>query len=170
MKKLFLALLCASSLSAPALAGEKITVLQATQLSTALRNLDGHMIVVKQNGTDAVVMVPWEFGSGVLRLRIANDISIIDASLKLAEDARLGIVKEQLKKLETRTGEKATDLKQGTPEFDEFQKQYNEMVGQPAAGTQDLARIKASELRLDKNEIPVTVLTALAPILEQDVK
>lgn len=174
MKKIIVATITAAlfliAAAVPSWAGDKLTVAQAIPLGTALRNLDGHLIVIKQNGSDGVVMVPWEFGSGVLRLRIANDISIIDASLKLAEDARLNIVKEQLKKLETRTGEKATDLKQGTPEFDEFQKQYNEMVAQPAAGTQDLSRIKASELRLDKNEIPVTVLTALAPILEQDVK
>ncbi len=168
MKKLYLALL-AASVATPAFAADKITVLQATQLSTALRNLDGHMVVVKQNGADATLMIPWDFGSGVLRLRIANDIAIVDDVLKRAEEARLGIVRELLKKFEARTGEKATDLKAGTPEFDEFQKQYLEMIAQPAGGSQDLARIKASELKLDRNEIPVTVLSALRPILDDDV-
>ena len=49
------------------------------------------------NGADNVIMQPWEFGSGVLRLRIANDIAIVDHSLKLIEEARQGMVKEGLK-------------------------------------------------------------------------
>jgi hypothetical protein len=171
MKKLALALL-ALSIAAPASAEDKgkITVQEAQQLSTALRNLDGRMIVIKQNGADNVIMQPWEFGSGVLRLRIANDIAIVDHSLKLVEEVRLGMVKEGLQKIKARTGDDATDMKPGTPEFDEFQKQYQELISQPAPGTQDLARIKASDLKLDKNEIPVTVLTALAPIMDNDVK
>lgn len=148
----------------------KITVQEVQPLSTALRNLDGHMVIIKQNGADNIVMQPWEFGSGSLRLRIANNISITDHSLKLIEEARLGIVKEGLKKLKARTGEDATEIKPGTPEFDESQKQFTEFLAEAAPGTQDLSRIKAAELRLDKNEIPVTVLSALKPIMDDDVK
>lgn len=171
MRRLLFPILFLAGLG-PAIAGEtgKITVQEAQQLSTALRNLDGHMVVVKQNGTDNVIMQPWEFGSGSLRLRIANDIAIVDHSMKLIEEARVGLVKEGLKKVKARTGEDATDMKPGTPEYDEFQKQYADLIAQPAPGTQDLARIKASELKLDKNEIPGTVLTSLGPILDNDVK
>jgi hypothetical protein len=164
----------------PAIAGDyvmpappppgKITIAQANPMATALRNLDGHMIVIKQNGADTAIMAPWEFGSGSLRLRIANDLTLLDAVLKVAEEARGTIVKELLKKASDRTGETLTELKAGTPENDEFQKQFAELLAQPAPGTQDLARIKASELKLDRNEIPVTVLSALAPILDQDIK
>jgi hypothetical protein len=56
------------------------------------------------------------------------------------------------------------------PESADYQKQYLDLMAQPASGTQDLGRIKTSELKLDRNEIPVTVLAALAPILDQDVK
>lgn len=150
--------------------GGKITVQQVQALSPALRNLDGRMIVIKQNGSDNVIMQPWEFGSGSLRLRIANNISIVDHSLKLIEEARIAIVKEGLAKRKARTGDDAAEIKPGTIEFEETQKQITEFLTQPAPGTQDLGRIKASELRLDKNEIPVTVLSALKPIMDEDVK
>jgi len=159
-----------ATLTAPAFASDKIALTLAQPLSVALRNLDGHMIVIKQNGQDATVMTPWEFGSGSLRLRIANNITILDAALKTAEDTRLAIIKELLKKSSDRTGSPVTEIKPDMPESAEFQKQFADLMAQPAAGTQDIARIKTSELKLDKNEIPVTVLSALGPILDQDVK
>lgn len=147
----------------------KITAQETQQLATALRNLDGHMIVVKQNGSDGTLMIPWEFGSASLRLRIASDLAIVDHSLKLIDDSRQAIVKELLRKREQRTGEKdVANIKGTDPEYAEFEKQFAELMASPAPGTQDLSRIKASELRLDKNEIPVTVLAALKPILDVD--
>ena len=162
--------ICLAAVPPSARAAEKITVNQMQSLSVALRNLDGHLTVIKQNGQDAAIMTPWEFGSGSLRLRIANNITILDAAMKTAEDTRQAIIKELIKKASDRTGEPVTDLKPGTPENDEFQKQYGDLMAQPAPRTQDLSRIKASELKIDKNEIPVTVISALAPILDQDVK
>lgn len=146
-----------------ATAADKITIAQAIPLATALRNLDGHMVIIKQNGSDNTVMTPWDFGSGSLRLRIANDITIIDAALKIAEEGRQAIIREIAKK----SG--LPDVKPGTPEFDDIQKQTEELMSSPAAGTQDLSRIKASELKLEKNEIPVTALAALGPILDNDI-
>lgn len=171
MKKLaIVGAIAALVVAAPAFASDKIALSVAQPLSVALRNLDGHLIVIKQNGQDGTVMVPWEFGSGALRLRIANNITILDAALKTAEETRIAIVKELLKKASDRTGAAVTEIKPDMPENAEFQKQFTDLMAQPAAGTQDLGRIKTSELKLDKNEIPVTVLSALAPILDQDVK
>jgi hypothetical protein len=142
-----------------------ITIRDALALATALRNLDGRMQVVKQaGGAEGTVMVPWEFGSGALRLRIANDLALVTAVEKKAEDARVAIVKEVLRKM----GPGAVGFQQGTPEYDDFMRQYNEVLDGPAPGARDLSRIKASELKLDKNEIPVTVLQALRPILDAD--
>lgn len=166
MRRFFFTSIAALALMSPATAADKITIGQAFPLANALRSLDGHTVVIKQNGADATVMVPWDFGSGALRLRIANNIAILDAVANTVNDTRLKIVKEIIK---NSANPAATEIKPGTPEFDDFQRQYNEMMIQPANGTQDLARIKASELRLDKNEIPVTVITALKPILEDDV-
>lgn len=171
MRRFFFIIIFMAGLS-PVIGAElgKITVQEVQALSPALRNLDGHMVIVKQNGTDNVLMQPWEFGSASLRIRLSSNISIVEHSLKLIEEARVAIVKEGLAKLKTRTGDDAAEIKPGTPEFEETQKQITEFLTQPAPGTQDLGRIKASELRLDKNEIPVTVLSALKPILDEDVK
>lgn len=145
---------------------KKITVSDAVSMAAGLRNMDGHVTVIKQNGQDTTVMTPWEFGSGTLRLRIANDLAIVAQSEKLVETTRAAIVSELTKGVAA----DAAKIIPGTPEFESFQKQMKQVLDQPAPGTQDLARIKASELKLDKNEIPVTVLFALAPILDMDIK
>lgn len=142
-----------------------ISVRDALGLISGLRNLDGHAVVIKQNGQDGTVIVPWEFGSGSLRLRISNDLTLLATVERTADEARVGIVKELLKQ---NGGGDA--IKPGTPAMDEFQRQYEQVLNAPAKGLQDLGRIKTSELKLDKNEIPVTVLQALRPILDQDVK
>lgn len=164
---------------------KKINLDQAQKLLIALRNLDGHMIVVKQNGADNVVMDPWHFGSAKVRLRISNDINVLEASLKVAQTARQGIFLEAAAKATKRLCDNLPDadkppkecvngrvneLRPGMPEFDEYDRQSKELDAQGAPGTQDLARIKASELNLDRNEIPGTVLSALEPILDNDVR
>jgi len=141
-----------------------LTVRDALALAVALRNLDGRLVIVPADGgkPGGSVMVPWEFGSGSLRLRIANDLAIVSAVEKNAEDVRQGIVRELLRKYGV------AEIRPATPEFEEFRRQYDQLLDQPAAGARDLGRIKASELRLDRNEIPVTALQALKPILDQD--
>jgi hypothetical protein len=142
---------------------KKITVGEAIALAQALRSLDGHIVVIKRNGQDDTVVSPWEFASGSLRLRIASDMAIADRIANAAEQGRQAMVKEILQKAGV------SELKPGAAETEDFLKQYQEVMDQPATGAQDFARIKASELKLDKNEIPVTVLNALAPILDRDV-
>ena len=158
------ALVAALTLSTPALAAEKITINQALTVLGGLRALDGHQVIIK-TGTppqDAVVVQPWEFGSGVLRLKIANDISILSAVEAKQDAIRKSIILEISK-------DKPKDytIQAGTPEMDEFMRQYNDLLAQPADGTQDLAHIGAAELKLDRNEIPPGTLVALKPNLDQ---
>lgn len=161
---LFAAVLTAAAVPARAADTAAISVRDALTLASGLRNLDGRLQIIKQpGGGEGTVMVPWEFGSGSFRLRIANDLAIVAAVEKSSEEVRQAIVRELLKRTPGETG-----LKVGTPEYDEFQKQFNQVLDSPAPGARDLSRIKASELKLDKNEIPVTVLQALKPILDQD--
>lgn len=127
----------------------KITVREALALAGALRSMDG--------GSKG-----YEFGSGVIRLKLANDLAIVQAVEASTEKARQSIVREILK------GSGAVKIEIGTPEYDNFSTQYNAVLDQSAPGTQDLARVKASDLKLDKNEIPVTVLSAMKPILDID--
>jgi hypothetical protein len=129
----------------------KITVRETLALAVALRNLDGRLVQATSNGQAGTLLVPWEFHSGSLRLRIANNLSIAEAVVATTERVRQKMAKDF-----------------GESEPAAFQQQWDQILNAPAAGTQDLARIKASELNLDKNEISVTVLAALKPILDTD--
>lgn len=154
-------------LSGSASAQKALTTADALSMLQALRNLDGRIVVVKQNGVDTPVTMPWEFGSGTLRLRIARNIAALAAIEKTVEDSRQSIVKEILKGMPASKDGTPTSIMPGTPEFDNFQRQITDILNQLAQV--DLTRIRASELKLDKNEIPATALTALAPILDDDV-
>lgn len=152
------------STQAVAQANPKLNVAQALSLLSALRNLDGHQVIIKQNGQDVTIMQPWDFGSGLLRLKIANDITILAAVEKAADDARQATIKELMKDKPA-----GYSIQTDQSVLEEFGRQYAEILNPPAKGSDDLARIKASELKLEKNEIPVTALSALAPILDMDV-
>lgn len=141
---------------------------QALSLLSALRNLDGHVVITKQNGVDTPVVVPWDFGSGTLRLRIARNIVALSAVESAIETTRQSIVREILKGMPPdKDGKPITEVPRNTTEWDSLQRQYGEALAEGARV--DLARIRASELRLDKNEIPVSVLSALDPIFDDDV-
>jgi len=142
----------------------KIIIRDALALQTALQALDGHQVIVKgPNGADAIVTLPWEFGDATLRLKIVNDLNIVVAAIKSAQQVQQALTKEATTKAEV------TELKDLKPEdVVVFNKQIEDLMTQPAAGTQDLARIKASELKLGKNEIPGSILSALSPILDLD--
>lgn len=144
--------------------GQSITVRDAIMLLSGLRNLDGRPVVVDQGGQKTTVVQPWEFKSGALRLRIASDVAILAAVEKAADEARIAIVKQ------VRAKRGVERIEADPAAFEEFSRLYDEVLNAPATGTEGLARIKASELRLDVNEIGVTVLSALQPILDQDVK
>jgi hypothetical protein len=172
MKKLILALAAVAALTttAHAQAKPKLTIAQALSVLVALRNLDGHMAVVKQGAQEVTIMVPWEFGSGVLRARIAGDLSLLEPVEKTTEDARQHIAKEITAKMPPDKDGKAPQiLSAGTAEFADYQKQYNDVLNADCPVSDSLARIKMSALKLDKNEIPVTALSALAPILDDDL-
>lgn len=162
MKTLHMLVLAFLMLIGPALAESKkpaLTNAEALSLLQALRTLDGRQVIVKQGTNESVVMQPWDFGSGTLRLRIARNITALAAVEKTVDEARQGVVKELLKT--------TTAIAPGTPADDSFRVQIGEILKEGAQV--DLSRIKASELRLDKNEIPVTALSALTPILDDDV-
>lgn len=180
MKKLASAVLTVVLLAIPALAepaskpspppAKQITVAEALSLLAGLRNLDGHVVVVKQNGQDVTVIQPWDFGSGVLRLHIAWDLDILSKVETAANKSHDTIIREILDKMPAgKDGARPTSIPQGTQQFDDLQKQWQAVLDQPAEGAEHLLKIKASELKLDKNEIPVTALAALTPILVDDV-
>lgn len=151
-------------------AAKPITVQEALTLRDGLKGLDGKVVIVKQNGNDVLVPTPWEFNNGKLRLRIANNTAIIERAIKAANDAQQATLKESLAKASARLDKPVTELVTGMPERADYDQQYNDLLASPAAGTKDLSRIKASELNLDKNDIPPSVLSSLRPIFDVDVK
>lgn len=139
----------------------KLRTRDAMALAQALRQLDGRQQVVKVNGQDTIVVTPWEFGSGSLRLRIANNLAILSAVELRMQTVRADIFRDVTKG----TG---GPIAPGSPTEAAFMKQFEEALNMPAPGTQDLARINAGELKLDRNEIAPSVLEGLRPILDQD--
>src|SRR4051812_33830461 len=107
-----------SALAQPA--KPSLTVIDALNMLAALRNLDGHTIVVKQNGQDTTLVQPWDFGSGSLRLKIARNVSALTAVEKSVEDTRQAIVKEIMKSMPAG----AANIQQNTPEWETLQKQF----------------------------------------------
>lgn len=151
-----------ATMSCPTVAaGKQITISQALTVLGALRNLDGHQVIVKVNGQDTVVFQPWDFGSAVLRLKIASDINVLTAVETSQNNIRQTIIKEI-----TKDKPPGFQIAANSPEMDEFTRQYNDLLAQPAAGSEDLAHISAAELKLDKNEIPPTTIAGLGPILD----
>lgn len=158
------ALVLTTSVLSPVSAADKpMTIGDVLALGPHLRSLDGRLVVVKQkDGVDGLVLTPWDFASGTLRLRIGRNLTAVMAVEREVEDTRQAILKE------IQSGMPAgQEIVSGTPEWDRFQKQMTELTQQPS--TVKLDRLKASELKLDKNEIPGTALSGLAPILDDDV-
>lgn len=169
LPSLLLAIAFVTFVAIPAFAQSKaISVAQAMSLLQAMRNLDGRVVIIKQNGVEGAVQQPWDFGSGAFRMRIANNTTALAAVERSLEETRQAIVRELLKGAPPEAdGKPATSIAPGTPQWEELQRQYGEALNAPASVT--LSRIRASELRLDRNEIPVTALSAMAPILDDDV-
>jgi hypothetical protein len=166
--RLILPLIALLFIIAPADAQTKsgLTVAQALSMLQAHRVLDGHSVIVKQNGADTAVLQPWEFGSGTLRFRLAKNTAALAEIEQGLDTARRAIVKELLKGMPEIDGKKPTSIDSGSPQFAELQRQFGEALDAPASVS--LFRIKVSEFKLDKNEIPVTALSALEPILDDD--
>lgn len=147
-----------------------LTNADAISLISALRALDGHQQVVKLNGQDAVVIVPWEFKSAALRIKLSRDLDKLAPIEHSVNEGQNGIVRELLKTIpDNKDGIKPSSINQSMPQWVDYEKQYNEMLNAPALIDGDLFHFKASELKLDVNEIPGSTLAGLHPIMDDDV-
>lgn len=142
----------------PAATTGVITIGDCLAMLGALNALDGRDVVVGA-GTPAerIVRLPYEFGSGKLRIDIARDITALTTAQKDAQAAQQKILLE----ISKGTGE----IKPGTLELVEYNKQMSQLTERPCRA--DLVHITAAELKLDKNEIPSSVLTSLDKILDK---
>lgn len=135
-----------------------LTIRQALGIIAATQSLDGHMVLAKQDGRDVAIMQPWEFGSGALRLRIMRNLSALKPNVAAAADIR------------AKFAASAAGLKPESPEYADLAAAAERALDAPALGAEQVRRLKVSELRLDRNEIPISVLAALEPILDDDTR
>jgi hypothetical protein len=106
----------------------------------------------------------------LLRLRIKRNIQALEPVESAIKATREAMVTEALAKMpQDKDGKPAGTINPGTPEFDAFLKSLADVLAKPVEGAVDMSRIRASELKLDKNEIGASVLVGLDPILDDDV-
>jgi hypothetical protein len=171
VKKLFLALILTAAIACAAVAQKApLTNEKALNLLVALRGLEGRTVIIKLAGVDNPVQQPWDFGSALLRLRIKRNIQQLEPIEKVVKDTREAMITEMLAKMPAdEIGKAPSVIPPGTPEFDVFMKQFAELLAKPVDGQIDLGRIRASELKLDRNDLGASTLVGLDPIFDDDV-
>lgn len=134
-----------------------LTVRQAVAIITATQSLDGRMVLARQDGRDVAIMQPWAF-EGALRMRLVGNLAALQPNLATAEQVR------------AKFSAAAAGLKPDSPEYRELAAEADRALDAPALGAAQVRRVKVSELRLDRNDIPISVLAALAPLLDDDTQ
>ncbi|CAN7375491.1 hypothetical protein LJR220_003347 [Bradyrhizobium sp. LjRoot220] len=172
-----LALACLVALTFPAIAAEapaseKATVLDCLTILNGLEEIDGKrtMIVNQGKANEQVVELPFEFGNGRLRQDLARNIGILGIVRRDQQAAAQKVLMEISKgKGEIRPPEQsasAEDKAEYLRQTLEYDRQMRELTARPCP-VDGLTRIKASELKLDRNEIRAGALSAVDRILDK---
>ncbi len=132
----------------------KLTILDCQTIFSGLTALDGHNEITKDQTS---VVVAYQFASAKLRMAIQSNLAALAAVQDTFTKTQQGIFRE--------IAGGGSKIEPGKPEFDRYNKQITELQQQPCDVT--LTRINAADLKLDKNEIPGSVLGALDKILEK---
>lgn len=140
--------------SARAAEPAKMTIGQCLTVLAGLNSLDGKQELTK-DGT--AIVTPYQFGSAKLRLAIQQNVARLN-------DLQQGVQKVQQEIFREVAGN-ATEIKPNTAEFVRYQKMILDAQQEPC--NIELQRINAADLKLDKNEIPGSVLGALDKILDR---
>jgi hypothetical protein len=145
----------------------KLTINDCLLILSALNALDSHQVVLNSGKAgEQLVTVPYEFAKGGLRLDIAHNIAVLVGVQRESQAAQQKIFYEVLKAVpETKPGEAAMEIKPGTPQSVEYDRQLRELTAKPCGAP--LTRINAEDLNLTKNQIPVGVLSNLDKILDR---
>jgi hypothetical protein len=132
----------------------KLTVGQAWQIINALHALDGHQEIVHDGDRQSVVTVPYKFGPG-FRWALATDWTALQP-----------IAEAYQKAARAEAGELSPGgaIKDGTPEAKKFAEA--DAILQAKEQTVNIVRLKLSEFALEKNDIPISALSALSPIID----
>ena len=132
----------------------KLTNLDCQAILAGLNGLDGHTEITKDG---SAVNVTYKFESARLRLIIQQDLAALTT-----------VQQDFTKGMQAVFREIAGDsplLKEGTSELARYNEQL--LKAQQLPCNVKLTRIKAEDLKLDKNEIPGSVLGNLDKILDR---
>ena len=151
-------LLASVAFAAPADPVKKLTVQQEINLEQALAALDGHTVVAKVNGQDAVVTVSYDF-SGAVRWKILDDIGLLEPKLEAWQKANKAII-------DRISGGKGFIAQTDGAGQAAYALAVNDAMTHVDETSPKLETFARSDLDLDRNPIPGTVLNALAPILQ----
>jgi hypothetical protein len=160
MRRFFFTILF-TGLTCGAIAAEApATVLDCLTILQGLNEIDGkHPVIVNQGKPEEKVLdLPYEFGNGRLRGDIAHNIAVLTIVQRANGDAQQKIFADVAKG--------ADKILPGTPEGTEYDRQMRQLTSAPCA-IDGLTRIKASELKLDKNEIRAGALAAIDKIFDR---
>lgn len=134
------------------------TIEQMLTLSSGLNGLNGYEQVVKEGERERSVRRVFDFAPGTI-MAIVKDALAIEGALKPFNTTRQQII----------SAINETDA--AKPEDQRNQELYDKLKPILAEHHEvDLTKLKASELKLDKNPIPISAMVALAPIVEDDGK
>lgn len=135
-----------------------LSVKEIIALQNALSSLDGEQkVVATENGGSKTVLIPYQFG-GKTRWAIVKNMGILKKHVENFSKARDALINEisagtgVIKETDEQSIEK---LNRGLSEILEAQQSVN-----------NLSVLSEDSLNLDVNQIPVTTLTVLTPLIE----
>lgn len=135
-------------------AESKLTIADCQTILAGLKGLDGRQEITKDG---SAVTTPYQFGNAKLRLALQQNIARLN-------DLQQDFVKVQQDLFREVAGD-ASEIKPNTAEMVRYQKLILDALQAPC--NIELQRIKAEDLKLDKNEIQGSVLSALDKILDK---
>jgi hypothetical protein len=140
----------------PALPATTMTIRDCKLVLAGLRGLDGHQVISNAGKpNEQVLLLSYEFNNADLRRDIQTDIAALVSIEATDQKVQQDIYREV-------AGAKVT-IAAGSPEEIEYGKRV--MASQDGPCNAQLSKINIKDLRLDKNEVPGTVLGALDKIL-----
>ncbi len=144
----------AVSKEGPLVTPQKLTIAECQTILSGLTGLDGRTELSRDG---AAVTLAYKFENARLRVAIQQNIAALQAVQAEFSKGVQGVFKE--------IAGDAPEIKPGTPEMVRYTKQVTDAQQLPCRA--ELVRIKADDLKLDKNEIPGSVLGALDKILDK---
>lgn len=179
MRRFFLTILFMAA-CAPAIAAEAPVKTEAALPSTGmtlndcllilqgLNAIDEHIVLFGKPGEQQTIKLAYEYGSGTFRAALGSNIRILTTLQQGAQADQQKILLEVFKgkggtppDKDASSEEKAEFAKQSIA----YDKQLKELTAAPCAV--QLTRIKVSDLKLEKNELPASALANLDKILDK---